>query len=130
MLPFPIDELKETWVEVVDDEQRPVRSERLRRMRRALRWADAALRAEQRPRGLAPQFTGQDWTALAAMAWERCSYDWEDTGDTDRAFLAARRLASLTHAARVPEAPSAWTADLADRPPLQEPAFLAEAIGR
>jgi hypothetical protein len=128
--PFPIDELKESWVEVVDDEQRPVRSEQLRRTRRALRWADAALRAEQRPQGLAPQFTGQDWTALAAMAWERCSYDWEDTGDTDRAFLAARRLAVLNPAARVPEPPSAWTADLASPSPLQEPPFLAEAIGR
>ena len=56
-----------------------------------LRWADAALRAEQRPQGLAPHFTGQDWAALAVTAWERCRYDWDDTGDTDRAFLAARR---------------------------------------
>ena len=128
--PFPMDELKETWVEVVDDEQRPVRSEQLRRTRRALRWADAALRAEQRPQGLAPQFTGQDWTALAASAWEHCRYDWEDTGDSDRAFLATRRHAAISHAAHVPEAPSAWTADLAGRPPLREPAFLAEAIGR
>ena len=128
--PFPIDELKETWVEVVDDEQRPVRSEQLRRTRRALRWADAALRAEQSPQGLAPQFTGQDWTALAITCWERCRYDWEDTGDTDRAYLAARRLAALNPAARAPEPSSAWTADLAARAPLQEPAFLAEAIGR
>ena len=127
--PFPADELKQTWVEVVDDEHRPVRSEQLRRMRRALRWADAALRAEQRPWGLAPQFTGPDWTALAAMAWERCSYDWEDAGDTDRSFLAAIRLAGLNPAARVPEPPSAWQADLASRPRLQEPPFLAEAIG-
>jgi hypothetical protein len=128
--PFPIDELKKTWVEVVDDVQRPVRSEQLRRMRRALRWADAALRAEQRPQGLAPQFSGPDWAALAVTCWERCRYDWEDTGDTDRAFLAARRLAALTPAARVLEPPSAWTADLAARASLQESAFLAEAIGR
>jgi hypothetical protein len=128
--PFPIDELKGTWVEVVDDEQRPVRSEQLRLMRRALRWADAALRAEQRPRGLAPHLTGQDWAALAATAWERCRYDWDDTGDTDRAFLAAGRLAALNPEASAPEAPSAWAADLAGSPPLQEPAFLAEAIGR
>ena len=63
------------------------------------------------------------------MAWERCSYDWEDAGDTDRSFLAAIRLAGLNPAARVPEPPSAWTADLASRPRLQEPPFLAEAIG-
>ena len=128
--PFPIDELKETWVEVVDDAQRPVRSEQLRRMRRALRWADAALRAEQRPQGLAPQLSGQDWAALGVTCWERCRYDWEDSGDTDRAFLAARRLAAVSPAARAPEPPSAWAADLAARAPLQEPAFLAEAIGR
>jgi len=53
-----------------------------------------------------------------------------DPGDTDRAFLAARRLATLSPAARAPEPPSAWAADLAARAPLQEPAFLAEAIGR
>jgi hypothetical protein len=127
--PFPVDELKQTWVEVVGDAQRPVRSEHLRRMRRALRWADAALRAEQHPRGLAPHFTGQDWAALAATAWERCSHDWEDTGDTDRAFLASLRHALYGPAARVPEPPSAWVAALAARSPLSEPAFLAEAIG-
>jgi hypothetical protein len=128
--PFPVDELKGTWVEVVDDEQRPVRSEQLRRRRRALRWADAALRAEQHPQGLAPYFTGQDWAALAATAWERCRYNWDDIGDTDRAFLAARRHAVLNPEARAPETPSAWAADLAGRPPLDEPAFLAEDIGR
>jgi hypothetical protein len=127
--PFPVDELKGAWVEVVDDKQRPVRSQQLRRMRRALRWADAALRAEQHPAGLAPHFADQDWAELAITAWEGCRDDWDDAGDTDRAFLAARRLAVLNPEARVPEAPSAWAADLAERPELQEPAFLAEAIG-
>jgi hypothetical protein len=126
--PFPRDELKEAWVEVVDDEHRPVRSERLRRMRRALRWADAALRAEQHPQGLAPQFTSEDWTALAIGAWEHCATEWAETGDRDRAYLATRRIAALTPAVRVPKAPSAWAADLADRPQLREPAFLAEAL--
>jgi hypothetical protein len=127
--PFPMDELKQAWVEVVDDEHRPVRSERLRRMRRALRWADAALRAEQQPQGLAPQFTSEDWIALATGAWEHCAAEWAETGDRDRAYLATRRIAALTPAARVPKAPSAWAADLADRPQLREPAFLAEALG-
>jgi hypothetical protein len=129
-LPFPMDELKGKWIEVVEDEHRPVQSERLRRARRALRWADAALRAEQRPQGLALQLPGEDWTALAAMAWEHCRYDWEDTGDADRAYLAARRLTILDPSARVPQAPFSWAVELADRPPLQEPAFLAEALGR
>jgi len=128
--PFSVDELKGMWVEVVGDDQRPVRSEQLRRMRRALRWADAALRAEQHPHGLAPRFTSEDWTALAATAWGRCRDDWDDTGDTDRAFLAGRRLAALSPGARVPKAQSAWAADLAGRGPFQEPAYLAEAIGR
>jgi len=128
--PFSVDELKGMWVEVVGDEQRPVRSEQLRRMHRALRWADAALRAEQRPQGLAPRLTGQDWTTLAVTAWGRCRDDWEDTGDTDRAFLAGRRLAALSPGARVPKPQSAWAAEVAGGGPLQEPAFLAEAIGR
>ena len=128
--PFPMDELKGTWVEVVDDDHRPVQSERSRRIRRALRWADAALRAEQHPAGLAPQFTSGDWVALAADAWEHCAGEWHVTGDADRAYLATRRLAVHRPSVHVPAAPSAWAADLADRPQLSEPAFLAEASGR
>jgi hypothetical protein len=129
-LPLPLDELGEAWVEVVQDEHRPVRSERLRRLRRALRWADAALRAEQRPPGLAPQLTGADWAALAATAWEICRDDWERAGDADRAYLAARRQAAIDPTTRVPAAPSAWAAKLADRAPLRQPAYLAETLGR
>jgi hypothetical protein len=40
------------WVGVADEGKRPAWGTRLRRMRRALRWADAALRAASRP-GLA-----------------------------------------------------------------------------
>ena len=128
--PFPMDELKQTWVEVVDDDHRPVQSERSRRIRRALRWADAALRAEQHPMGLAPRFTSEDWAAFAADAWERCASEWHVAGDADRAYLAIRRLAVHRPSVHVPAAPSAWAAELADRPPLSEPAFLAEALGR
>jgi len=128
--PFPVDELDETWVEVVDDDHRPVQSERSRRIRRALRWADAALRAEQRPTGLAPRFTSGDWAALAADAWEHCAGEWHIAGDADRAYLAIRRLAVHRPLVHVPKAPSAGAADLADRPQLSEPAFLAEALGR
>jgi hypothetical protein len=127
--PFPADELSEAWVEVVDDEHRPVQGMRLRRMRRALRWADTALRSEQCPRGLAPQFATADWSALAFRAWERCRADWQAAGDTDRAFLCAVRLAVAGSQAHRPEAPSRWAAELADRPRLRERAFLAEALG-
>jgi hypothetical protein len=77
------------WVEVVDDERRPVHGTRLRRMRRALRWADAALRAASRPVGLDPDRTDEQWARLAALAWERCSANWTAAGDTDRAAMAA-----------------------------------------
>jgi hypothetical protein len=78
------------WVEVVDDERRPVRGTRLRRMRRALRWADAALRAASRPVGLDPDRTDEQWAGLAALAWDRCRADWTAAGDADRAAAAAR----------------------------------------
>lgn len=88
------------WIEVTDDECRPVQGTRLRRVRLALRWADAALRAESRPAGLAPGLTGEQWAQMAARAWDRCRAEWEAAGDPDRAYLAATR-----HAADVRPAP-------------------------
>jgi hypothetical protein len=128
-LPSPAGDVDASWVEVVDDEHRPVRSDRSRRLRRALRWADAAVRAQQRPQGLAPGFTGEDWTTLAATAWRHCQYNWASTGDTNRAYLAAARLAAPDPPSRPPEPPSSWAAQLAACPPLEEPAFLAEVVG-
>ncbi len=128
-LPFPLDELLQTWIEVVEGEDRPVRSVKGHRIRRALRWADAALRAERGPVGLAPRSTGADWAALAAVAWEQCRRDWESAGDTDRAFLAARRLATLDPRTHLPRAPSTTAAGLASRTPLAGPAYLAEVLG-
>jgi len=110
-LPFPLDELPESWIEVVQDKLWPVRSAQGHRIRRALRWADAALRAERAPAGLAPHSAHQDWTALAATAWDRCRRDWEAAGDADRADQAARRQA-------------------APPPPVDGPAYLAETLGR
>ena len=110
-LKFPLDELQESWLEVVQDKLWPVRSAKGHRIRRALRWADAALRAERAPAGLAPHSAHDDWTALAAAAWDRCRRDWEAAGDADRAGQAARRQA-------VPQ------------PPADGPAYLAEVLGR
>lgn len=84
-LRFPVDEAEETWIEVVDEKERPVRSAKAHRIQRALRWADAALRAGRAPAGLAPQSTAADWAALARVAWERCSRDWEAAGDLSQA---------------------------------------------
>jgi hypothetical protein len=103
-VPFPVTELSDAWVEVVDDPGRPVQSARLHRMRRALRYADAALRAEQAPRGLAPSFATEDWSALAARAWRDCRCDWLAADDAGRA-------------------------ELAGRPHARDEAFLAEAFG-
>ena len=110
-LPFPLDELPESWIEVVQDKLWPVRSAKGHRIRRALRWADAALRAERAPAGLAPRASRQDWTALAAVAWDRCRRDWEAVGDTSRADQAAQRkvVAATTQSG---------------------PSYLAETLGR
>jgi hypothetical protein len=77
-------------VEVVDDERRPVRGTRLRRMRQALRWADTALRAAGRPAGLDPGRTDEEWAGLAALAWDRCRAGWAAAGDAERTDVAAR----------------------------------------
>ena len=84
-LPFPLDELDKAWIEVIEGPHRPVRSAKAHLIRRALRWADAALRAERAPAGLAPQSTAGDWAALAAIAWQRCHRDWAAAGDSARA---------------------------------------------
>ena len=117
-LPFPLDELQESWIEVVQDKLWPVRSAMGHRIRRALRWADAALRAERAPAGLAPHSAHDDWTALAAAAWDRCRRDWEAAGDAGRAAQAARRQAALDPRTFVPQ------------PPVDGPAYLAETLGR
>jgi len=129
-LTFPLDELPESWIEVVQDQDQPVRSAKGHRVRRALRWADAALRAERAPAGLAPQSTGEDWAALAGAAWERCRRDWEAADDADRAYLAARRQAAVDPRTCVPEPPSAAAADIARQVPIDGPAYLAETLGR
>ncbi len=117
-LPFPLEELPESWIEVVQDKLWPVRSAQGHRIRRALRWADAALRAERAPAGLAPHSAHDDWIALAAAAWDRCRRDWAAVGDDYRADLAARRQAALNAQIRAPQ------------PPIDGPAYLAEILGR
>jgi hypothetical protein len=112
-IPFPLDELPESWIDVVQDKLWPVRSAKGHRIRRALRWADAALRAERAPAGLAPHSAHEDWIALAATAWDRCRRDWGAAGDDERAGQAARRQAAV-----------------GPQPPVNGPAYLAEALGR
>jgi hypothetical protein len=92
----------ESWAEVVDDADRPVHSGQLHRIRRAMRWADAALRAGRRPQ--IPGLGERD--GLASLAWKRCASDWLAARDTVRARQAT------AHAAN---------------PPRDAP-FLAEAV--
>jgi hypothetical protein len=113
-LPVPAYEAGELWVELLrkprpaepDPLERPVMSTTGHHIRRALRWADAALRAERAPKGLAPQSAAADWAALAAIAWQECRSDW-----------AAARYAQLADSRPAPET----------RAP--GPACLAEEVG-
>jgi hypothetical protein len=113
------------WVEVADDPGRPVLSAQLRRMRRAMRWADAALCAGRRPPGL----TAAEWDRLAGQAWKHCAEDWSAARDYDRAYLAAERAAAFGVDVEVAPPPSQWAKDLAGRCPLGEAPFLAETMG-
>lgn len=113
------------WVEVVDDETRPVHSGQQRHSRRAIRWADAALAAARYASGPADA----EWIRLAAAAWGRCAEDWSAALDPDRAYLAAVRRAAIRPGGAIPEEPSAWAKELAGRPPLAEEPFLAERTG-
>jgi hypothetical protein len=116
-LKFSLDELPEGWVEVGSAAPWPVSSAKVHRMRRALRWADAALRAERAPVALAPASTRGDWAAFAAAAWGRCGRDWAAAGDANRAYLAARRQAVIDSGTCIP------------RVPIGGPAYLAEILG-
>jgi hypothetical protein len=116
-LKFPLYEVQDGWIEVVADKHRPVRSTKGHRIRRALRWADAALRAERAPAGMAGKSAREDWAALASLAWEQCRRDWEVAADEHRAALAAQREAALDSQASAP-------------PPSGGPACLAEILGR
>jgi len=88
LLPSPLTaDVSETWIEVVEDGDRPVRSARAHLIQRALRWADAVLRAGRAPVGLAPRSSLDDWSALSELAWERCVRDWAAAGSTGRPFV-------------------------------------------
>ena len=110
------------WVEVVGDENHPVLSEQLRHIRRAMRWADAALTATRRPAGRG----AARWARLAAAAWKRCASDWSAAHDADRAYLAAARGAAIGRDGPLPAPPSAWAKELAGRPGSDQAPFLAE----
>jgi hypothetical protein len=115
----------DAWVEVVDEESRPVLSGQLHRIRRAMRWADAALSIRRRSVRLADA----GWARLEAVAWARCAEDWSAAADADRAYLAAIRRAAICPEATAREAPSEWARELAGQPALAEEPFLAELGG-
>jgi hypothetical protein len=118
-------ELTGGWIEIVRDELVPVHTEKHYRIKSALRWADAALRAGQRPRGLAPRFTAADWLALAATAWQHCRDDWQAAGDSGQAASAAGELAAVVARSPAP----ASVAEPGDQAEGQELASIAEESG-
>ena len=116
---------QEAWVEIVDDAARPVFSSKLHHIRRAMRWADAALGAGRQRFGLADA----GWTRLSGEAWSRSAEEWTAAGDHDRAYLAADHRAAVYPGLDVhAEAPSGWAKELASRPALVEEPFLAETV--
>jgi hypothetical protein len=117
----------EAWVEIVGDQTRPVLSGKLRHIRRAMRWADAALSAGRQTFGLADA----EWTRLAAVAWGRCAEEWAKAGDPDRSYLAAVREAAMYPGVTARAEPrSPWAKELAGQPIVVEEPFLAEkAVG-
>ena len=116
---------REAWVEIVHDAGRPVLSSKLHHIRRAMRWADAALGARRQRFGLADA----GWTRLAAEAWGRSAEEWMAAGDHDRAYLAAAHQAAAHPGLNTrTEAPSGWAKELARRTPLVEEPFLAETV--
>lgn len=117
--------LGSAWVEIVDDETRPVSSAQLHHSRRAMRWAETALSAGRQVFGLADA----GWVRLAADAWGHCAEDWSIARDPDRAYLAAVRRAAICPGAAIPEEPSAWAKEVAGRPLLVEEPYLAERAG-
>jgi hypothetical protein len=115
----------EAWVELVDDESRPVQSGKLRHIRRAMRWADAALSAGRQTFRLADA----EWIKVAAVAWGRCAEEWAVVGDRDRAYLAAAREAALYPGVEARSEPrSPWAKELGSRPLVAEEPFLAEKV--
>ena len=96
---------QEAWVEIVDNAGRPVFSSKLHHMRRAMRWADAALAAGRQTSGLADA----GWATLAATAWGRSAQEWAAAGDDDRAYLAACHQTAVHPGQGSPaESPSGW----------------------
>lgn len=126
---YPLDELEESWIDVVANKSQPVLSAWGYRARRAQRWADAALRAERAPRGLAPCATADDWAALAAAAWERSRRDWAAVGDDRRALLARQRRDAFELARYAPPGPPAISSGGSEPAPPDGPACLAELLG-
>jgi hypothetical protein len=106
-LPGPADEADGLWLELAGNPGRPVSSLTAHLTRRALRWADAALRATRAPAGLAPEATAADWAALASIAWQECRNDWTAAA---RSSLAPAGQA----AAETPQAPALGPVCLAE----------------
>ena len=116
---------REAWVEIVADASRPVFSSKMHHMRRAMRWADAALAAGRQRYGLADA----EWTRAAAVAWGRAAEEWTAADDCDRAYLATAHQSVVYSGTETPaDPPSRLGQGIGPRPPLVEEPFLAEKV--
>jgi len=86
--PAPFGEMD---LEIVEDGHVPVAGTSLARRRAALRYGDAALRAERRPTPLHPTWSASDWASEAARLWRESAAAWDDAGEEERARQAERR---------------------------------------
>jgi hypothetical protein len=119
---------RDLWVEVVRGTNERVEGALWHEERKALRWGQAALRAER--------LRLEGWRLAAAGNWARCGDAWALAEDDERAFLGHWRAFILDRKRSQP-APSGtpWADTLAqikmdaDEPFQSEP-FLAEAAER
>ena len=110
---------RDLYLEIVDDEERPVAGPNLRHLRRAIRYGTSALRIERRARLLHPGWDEEDWSHKAALYWQATATEWAASGDAPRAAIA-RALAG-DHPVLVE-----WAAPLAHLGEATHHRFLAE----
>ena len=116
----------EAWVEIVGDASRPVISAKLRHMRRAMRWADAALR--RRAADVRAGGRGVDQAGRRGLGPLRRGVGCGRATRTARTWRAAREVAMYPGVEVRSEPPSPWAKELASRTLMVEEPFLAEKV--
>jgi len=103
-------------LEVVAGPDEPVGSTRMASRRRALRFADAALRAQRHPSALHPEWDEARWSELAATFWQQSAAAWRDAGDQTLASQADERAEHSLAGEPASHPQQAFLAELATPP--------------